>query len=139
MSAEFRGGHLSNALSTTSTPDLRIMMLMVVMIRDIQDLLKTGPVKVICDMIKIPGRSDCGDDATLMLHGLGSELSTKQSDSNAVRNARKVGFKCWLSGPLRLRLQSWSRTRLRIAVSIAFLFRACFKGVLGAIVPLSRG
>ena len=34
-----------------------------------------------------------------------------------------------LSGPLRLRVQSWSRTRLRIAASIAFLFRACFKGV----------
>ena len=34
-----------------------------------------------------------------------------------------------LSGPLRLRVQSWSRTRLRIAASVAFLFRACFKGV----------
>ena len=33
-----------------------------------------------------------------------------------------------LSGPLRLRVQSRSRTRLRIAASIAFLFRACFKG-----------
>ena len=31
-----------------------------------------------------------------------------------------------LSGPLRLRVQSRSRTRLRIAASIAFLFRACF-------------
>ena len=34
-----------------------------------------------------------------------------------------------LSGPLRLRVQSRSRTRLRIAASIAILFRACFKGV----------
>ena len=44
-----------------------------------------------------------------------------------------------LSGPLRLRVQSRSRTRLRIAASIAFLFRACFKGVLSTIAPLSRG
>ena len=44
-----------------------------------------------------------------------------------------------LSGPLRLRVQSWSRTRLRIAVSIAFLFRACFKGAWDTIAPLSRG
>ena len=35
-----------------------------------------------------------------------------------------------LSGPLRLRFQSRSRTPLRIAASIAFLFRACFKGFL---------
>ena len=34
-----------------------------------------------------------------------------------------------LSGPLRLRVQSRSRTRLRIAASIVFLFHACFKGV----------
>ena len=34
-----------------------------------------------------------------------------------------------LSGPLRLRVQSRSRMRLRITASIAFLFRACFKGV----------
>ena len=34
-----------------------------------------------------------------------------------------------LSGPLRLRVQSRSRPRLRIAASIAFLFRACFTGV----------
>ena len=33
-----------------------------------------------------------------------------------------------LSGPLRLRVQSRSRTRLRIAASIAFLFHAYFKG-----------
>ena len=44
-----------------------------------------------------------------------------------------------LSDPLRLRVQSWSRTRLRIAASIAFLFRACFKGVWDTIAPLSRG
>ena len=44
-----------------------------------------------------------------------------------------------LSGPLRLRVQSRSRTRLRIAASIAFLFRACFKDVLDTIAPLSRG
>ena len=44
-----------------------------------------------------------------------------------------------LSGPLRLRVQSRSRTWLRIAVSIAFLFRACFKGVWDTIAPLSRG
>ena len=42
-----------------------------------------------------------------------------------------------LSGPLRLRVQSRSRTRLRIAASIAFLFRACFKGVFDTIAPLS--
>ena len=44
-----------------------------------------------------------------------------------------------LSGPLRLRVQSQSRTWLRIAASIAFLFRACFKGILDTIAPLSRG
>ena len=44
-----------------------------------------------------------------------------------------------LSGPLRLRVQSRSRTRLRIAASIAFLFRTCFKGILDTIAPLSRG
>ena len=33
-----------------------------------------------------------------------------------------------LVDPLRLRVQSRSRTRLRIAASIAFLFRVCFKG-----------
>ena len=46
---------------------------------------------------------------------------------------------CQLSGPLRLRVQSRSRTRLRIAASSAFLFRACFKGVWDTIAPLSRG
>ena len=35
-----------------------------------------------------------------------------------------------LSGLLRLRVQSRSRTRLRIAAPIAFLFRACVKGAL---------
>ena len=35
-----------------------------------------------------------------------------------------------LSGPLRLRVQSRSRTWLRIAASIAFLFGACFQEVL---------
>ena len=40
-----------------------------------------------------------------------------------------------LSGPLRLRVQSRSRTRLRIAASVPFLFRVCFKGVLG---PFAR-
>ena len=44
-----------------------------------------------------------------------------------------------LSGPLRLRVQSQSRTRLRIAASIAVLFRARFKGILHTIAPLSRG
>ena len=39
-----------------------------------------------------------------------------------------------LSGPLRLRVLSRSRTRLRIAASIAFLFRACFKEVLDTLV-----
>ena len=43
-----------------------------------------------------------------------------------------------LSGPLRLRVQSRSRMRLRIAASIAFLFRACFQGVSDTIAPLSR-
>ena len=49
---------------------------------------------------------------------------------------------CWrssLSGPLRLRVESRSRTWLRIAASIAFSFRACFRGVLDTIAPLSRG
>ena len=46
---------------------------------------------------------------------------------------------CKLSGPLRLRVQSRSRTRLRIAASIASLFRACSKGILDTIAPLSRG
>ena len=44
-----------------------------------------------------------------------------------------------LSGPLRLRVQSRSRARLRIAASIAFLLRASFKGVWDTIAPLSRG
>ena len=44
-----------------------------------------------------------------------------------------------LSGPLRLRVQSRLRTGLWIAVSIAFLLRACFKGILDTIAPLSRG
>ena len=35
-----------------------------------------------------------------------------------------------LSGPLRLRVQSQSRAWLRIAASIAFWFRACFKGFI---------
>ena len=43
-----------------------------------------------------------------------------------------------LSSPLRLRVQSRSRTRLRIVASIAFLFRACFNRVLDTIAPLSR-
>ena len=33
-----------------------------------------------------------------------------------------------LSGPLRFRVQSRSRTRVRIAASIVFLFRVLFKG-----------
>ena len=45
----------------------------------------------------------------------------------------------WLSGPVRLRVQSRSRTRSRIAASIAFLFSACFKGVFDTTAPLSRG
>ena len=52
---------------------------------------------------------------------------------------RRSGEGFDLSGPLQLRVQSRSRTRLRIAASIAFLFRACFKGVLDTIAPLSRG
>ena len=40
-----------------------------------------------------------------------------------------AGMPSLLSGPLRLRRQSRSRTRLRIAASIAFSFRACFKEV----------
>ena len=43
-----------------------------------------------------------------------------------------------LSGPLRLRVQSRLRTRLRIAASIALLFRTCFKGGLDTIAPRSR-
>ena len=46
---------------------------------------------------------------------------------------------CTLSGPPRLRVQSRSRTWLRIAASITFLLRTCFKGVLDTIAPLSRG
>ena len=38
-----------------------------------------------------------------------------------------------------MRVQSRSRMRLRIAASIAFLFRTCFKGVLDTIAPLSHG
>ena len=34
---------------------------------------------------------------------------------------------CNLSGPLRLRFPSGSRTRLRIAASIAFVFCACLE------------
>ena len=41
--------------------------------------------------------------------------------------------------PMRSRVQSRSRTQLRIAASIAFLFRACFDGSLDTIAPLSRG
>ena len=52
---------------------------------------------------------------------------------------RKQWKKLGLSGPLRLRVESRSRTWLRIAASIAFSFRACFKGVLDTIAPLSRG
>ena len=48
-------------------------------------------------------------------------------------------LRTFLSGPLRLRVQSRSRTRMRITVSIASLFRTCFKGVLDTIAPLSRG
>ena len=44
-----------------------------------------------------------------------------------------------LSGRLRLRVQSRSRAQLRIAASIAFLFRASLKGVLDTTAPLSRG
>ena len=46
---------------------------------------------------------------------------------------------CFLSGLLRLRVQSWSRTRLRIASSVAFLFRRCSKEILETIAPLLRG
>ena len=46
----------------------------------------------------------------------------------------------WLSGPLRLRVQSRSRTRLRIAATISrFCFALVSKGVLDTIAPLSRG
>ena len=41
-----------------------------------------------------------------------------------------------LSGPPRLRIQSQSRTQLRILASTAFWFRACFKEVLDTIAPL---
>ena len=47
-------------------------------------------------------------------------------------------FSYELSAPLRLRVQLQSRTRLKITASIAFLFRACFQGVLDTIAPLSR-
>ena len=40
-----------------------------------------------------------------------------------------------LVAPMRLRVQSLSRTRLRITASIAFSFRARFKGVLDTIAP----
>ena len=54
-------------------------------------------------------------------------------------NKKTSGLSWELSGPLRLRVQSRSRMRLRIAASIVFLFRACFEGVLDTIVLLSRG
>ena len=41
-----------------------------------------------------------------------------------------------LSGPLGLRVQLRSSARLRIAASIAFLFRTCFQRVLDTIAPL---
>ena len=49
------------------------------------------------------------------------------------------GSQSQLSGPLWLRVQSRSSTRFRIVASIALLFRACFKGALDTIAPLSRG
>ena len=42
------------------------------------------------------------------------------------------------AGIFLMRVQSWSRTRVRIAASIAFLFSA-YLGVLGTIVSLSHG
>ena len=36
----------------------------------------------------------------------------------------------WLSGPLQLRVQSRSRTRLKIAASIALLFCACLQRIV---------
>ena len=72
-----------------------------------------------------------------------SEATARKSQIQAKnREGRPDGplqIRTELSGPLRLRVQSRSRTRLRIAASTAFLFRACFKGVLDTIAPLSRG
>ena len=61
-----------------------------------------------------------------------SETFRRETRQNIIRLSSLLssfGLSCLLSGPLRLRVQSRSRTRLRIAASIAFLFRACFKGV----------
>ena len=59
----------------------------------------------------------------------------KSHKKSAHKNLHGVG----LSGPLRLRVQSRSRTRLRIAASIAFLFRACFQARLSPPSGLERG
>ena len=52
--------------------------------------------------------------------------TTPDPNTSAIASLSKCEPYC-LSGPLRLRVQSRSRTRLRIAASIAFLVRACFK------------
>ena len=64
-------------------------------------------------------------------------LNWATAGREASHSLRKQNFK--LSGPLWLRVQSRSRTRLRIAASFAILFRTCFKGVLDTIAPLPRG
>ena len=70
---------------------------------------------------------------------LGGGVESNLADKNFIHPDFSEVTLCQLSGPLRLRVQSRSRTRLRIAASIAFLFRACFKEVLDTIAPLSRG
>ena len=71
--------------------------------------------------------------------GWGRASAREESQKRASILAALFGRDSFLSGPLWLRVQSRSRTRLRIAASIAFLFRACFKGVLDTIAPPSRG
>ena len=51
---------------------------------------------------------------------------------------RNPGVDHSLSGPLRLRVQSQSRTQLRIVASVALLFRACFKEVLDTSTTIAR-
>ena len=64
------------------------------------------------------------DKRTRLQHGVQQELRSP----NSWHLERSSGWTSdGFSGPLRLRVQLRSRTRLRIAASIAFLFRACFK------------
>ena len=69
----------------------------------------------------------------------GSYLSERSGGKGAEQAELGRGFSQLgaLVAPMRSRVQSRSRTRLRIAASIAFSFRACFKGVRDTIARLS--